>query len=424
MPATVRSPSQTASFSRSAAVRRSTCRGASRLAQVDVGRARVREPPGACRRPAGGTTPPTRPPPDTGQRPVQAVVPRPAARAARSWRSRSGQAGGGERGARVLEHRGDRVVVGTRQPAGARRRDPNAVPRSTVSAYADTCSGARPIAVSTARRQSSSDCSGTPNIRSIDRLSNPAARAARTHAGPAAPSWLRPSAAQQPIVERLHADRQPVDAARRAAPRRCASSTSPGLTSTVISSCAAARPLERRARRVDHARERVRAPQPGRAAAEVDRHQRPRPLEPARGARRSRRPPRRRTRRAARRRACRPRSRNTGSARCRTGSGRRRPAARPAAARRPTTSTSASRAGAIRRSRSSRHQLVAGAVDREDVARLGGVLLDLLAQLDDEVVDGAGGRRGPGTPQIFSRISSRVTGWPARSHSRRSSSTS
>src|SRR6185437_16541743 len=43
-----------------------------------------------------------------------------------------------------------------------------------------------------------------------------------------------------------------------------------------------------------------------------------------------------------------------------------------------------------RRSIVSGHQLVAGAVDGHDVARLGGVLFDLLAQLHHEVVDAAG----------------------------------
>src|SRR6185369_4115702 len=38
------------------------------------------------------------------------------------------------------------------------------------------------------------------------------------------------------------------------------------------------------------------------------------------------------------------------------------------------------------------HELIAEAVDREDVARLAALGLDLLAQLDDEVVDGAVGR--------------------------------
>src|SRR5262245_34857723 len=38
---------------------------------------------------------------------------------------------------------------------------------------------------------------------------------------------------------------------------------------------------------------------------------------------------------------------------------------------------------------SSDDQLVAGPVDAHGVARLGGVFLDLLAQLDDEVVDAA-----------------------------------
>src|SRR5262245_44902907 len=46
--------------------------------------------------------------------------------------------------------------------------------------------------------------------------------------------------------------------------------------------------------------------------------------------------------------------------------------------------------GALTDDRRSHDQLVTGAVDRDDVARLGGVLFDLLAQLDHEVVDAAG----------------------------------
>ena len=122
IPAAVRSPSQTASFSRSAAVRRSTCRGVA-VAQVDVGRARVRKPPAA----AVGQRPERRRrrarPPGTGRATSRAgcgATVDPAPRVAGDLVGL--EPGGGERGARVLEHRGDRLVVGTRQPPGARQR--------------------------------------------------------------------------------------------------------------------------------------------------------------------------------------------------------------------------------------------------------------------------------------------------------------
>src|SRR5687768_18518481 len=46
------------------------------------------------------------------------------------------------------------------------------------------------------------------------------------------------------------------------------------------------------------------------------------------------------------------------------------------------------------------HQLVAVAVDREDVLWFLGALLELLAQLDDEVVDRAVRRVGVDTPDL------------------------
>src|SRR4051794_25305801 len=55
----------------------------------------------------------------------------------------------------------------------------------------------------------------------------------------------------------------------------------------------------------------------------------------------------------------------------------------------------------------SRHELVAEAVDRKDVPRLGGLRLDLLAQLHHEVVDRAIGRVGFDAPDAAQDIVAR-----------------
>src|SRR5579871_3379803 len=60
-----------------------------------------------------------------------------------------------------------------------------------------------------------------------------------------------------------------------------------------------------------------------------------------------------------------------------------------------------------RRSIVSGDQLVAGAVDGDDVARLGGVLLDLLAQLHHEVVDAAGGGVARDAPDLLQDLLAR-----------------
>src|SRR6185436_13107483 len=112
-----------------------------------------------------------------------------------------------------------------------------------------------------------------------------------------------------------------------------------------------------------------------------------------RAAPRSPRRPRPRTRRAECPRACRRRSRSRDSARRRTESGRTRPAARPAAT--------------SRLQRPSYHQLVAGPVDRDDVARLGRVFLDLLAQLHHEVVDAACARVARHAPDLLEDLLTR-----------------
>src|SRR5689334_18512563 len=54
-----------------------------------------------------------------------------------------------------------------------------------------------------------------------------------------------------------------------------------------------------------------------------------------------------------------------------------------------------------------RHELVAEAVDREDVPRALLVLLELAAQLDDEVVDGAAGRRSLDAPHLLEQLVAR-----------------
>ena len=191
--------------------------------------------------------------------------------------------------------------------------------------------------MSTARRQSSSDCPGTPNIRSIDTLSKPAARAARRQAGPAAASWLRPSAPQQPVVEGLHADRQPVDAvaAQRAQVRFV------GLARVDLDGDLQRARVGRRRTPRAPPRSRARA-HPAATGPACRRRSRSTRAAPRRrtspGAPRSRRRPRRRRRREERRCAYRRRSRSTDSARRRTGSERRHPAARPSAARRAATS--------------------------------------------------------------------------------------
>jgi hypothetical protein len=53
------------------------------------------------------------------------------------------------------------------------------------------------------------------------------------------------------------------------------------------------------------------------------------------------------------------------------------------------------------------HELVARAVDREDVAGCGRLRLDLLAQLDHEVVDGAVGRVGLDAPDALQDVVAR-----------------
>ena len=68
---------------------------------------------------------------------------------------------------------------------------------------------------------------------------------------------------------------------------------------------------------------------------------------------------------------------------------------------------------ALRRRRRHGTELVAEAVDREDVARVLLVLFELPAQLDDEVVDGAVGRRRPGRPRP-SRAARRARPAPRR----------
>src|SRR4051812_10313093 len=52
-------------------------------------------------------------------------------------------------------------------------------------------------------------------------------------------------------------------------------------------------------------------------------------------------------------------------------------------------------------------QLVPGAVDRDDVSWFGGVLFDLLAQLDHEVVDAAGGRVAGDAPDLVQDLVAR-----------------
>ena len=331
----VRSPSQTASFSRSAAVRRSTWRAAGApsgpAGQVDVGRARVREPPGACRRRAAGTTPPTRRRPDRAPATSRGGCGATAARAARSWRPRRAAGRRRANAARACWNIAATASSSGRasRPARAQRSerrpalDGQRVRRDVIGRERDRAR--RPRAASrraTGRGRRTSD-------RSTRCRTPPRAPRART-AGPAAASWLRPSAASSRSSNAC----TPIDSRLTPAPRsagRCASSTSPGLASTVISSAYAARAAERRARRLDHAR-----------------RARPRRHSPA-SRRRSRSTPAARPRRTTRarawisattasayascgtRRACRRRSRSTGSERCRTGSGRRRPAARPGA---------------------------------------------------------------------------------------------
>ena len=210
--------------------------------QVDVGGARVREPPPA---PVGQR-------PKRRRRRPQAQVGGPAtsrggcggrgARAARSSRLRRAQAPPPRTPRRAcLEHRGDRLVVRTRQLAGAVARaedrpalDGQRVGRDVVRRRAR----ARPPPP---RRQSSCDWPGTPNMRSIDTSSKPAARAAATAAGPAAASWLRPSAASRRSSKACDRRSTGGSRPRRGGAESCAASVSPGLTSTVISSSAAGR---------------------------------------------------------------------------------------------------------------------------------------------------------------------------------------
>ena len=66
--------------------------------------------------------------------------------------------------------------------------------------------------MSTARRQSSSDWPGTPNIRSIEHVVE-ARRPRRAQAGrPGGRVVVAAEAPQQLVVEGLHANREPVDA--------------------------------------------------------------------------------------------------------------------------------------------------------------------------------------------------------------------
>src|SRR4051812_5757693 len=53
------------------------------------------------------------------------------------------------------------------------------------------------------------------------------------------------------------------------------------------------------------------------------------------------------------------------------------------------------------------NELVARAIDRDDVLGFGGVLLDLLAQLHDEVVDAAGRRVARDAPDLLEELLAR-----------------
>lgn len=98
-------------------------------------------------------------------------------------------------------------------------------------------SGARPTAVARSASHSAAVCPGTAKIRSRLRLSNPAARAAASAATASAASWMRPNVRRwvswkdcTPKLMRV------TPAARR--PRSLASSTVPGLASSVTSAAA------------------------------------------------------------------------------------------------------------------------------------------------------------------------------------------
>ena len=186
--------------------------------------------------------------------------------------------GGGEGGARVLEHHGDRLVVRTRQSAGARQRsegraalDGQRVGRDVIGCEADHLVDRPPPVVER--------LSGHAEHQ-VDRQVVEASRARGAHADrPRRRVVTAAEPPQQSIVEGLRADREPVDplAAQRAQ-LRLAALARVHLDGDLQR--ARVRRAERLARRLDHPAERIGPPQPRRAAAKVDRGERPGPGVP------------------------------------------------------------------------------------------------------------------------------------------------
>ena len=124
---------------------------------------------------------------------------------------------------------------------------PSASGSSSVSAYADTWSTPSPIAASSVADQASIDCPGTSYSRSTDTdriAGRPRLRDRVDDVGRPMPPAQPP---EQRRVERLGAERDPVDARRDAAPRASPRSSGPGLAS-IVTSAPSAMPKRSRTR--------------------------------------------------------------------------------------------------------------------------------------------------------------------------------